>query len=222
MANDPKGNSHEQRGGPAEQAVRPGDHLGRIAAAWGFRSYGPLWNDEKNAAVRAKRHNPNILAVGEPIYIPELNLRAVDRATEQRHRFRAELHPPHLDLRLSHWDGTPMAAADEVKLDGKLVPFQNGANGQVRVEVTNTSDRCAVKIGKEEIVLRIGFLQSIDTVDGVRERLNNLGYEAGEASDPEKLDFRSAVEEFQCDHGLVVDGKVGPATRAKLVAVHGC
>lgn len=34
--------------------------------------------------------------------------------------------------------------------------------------------------------------------------------------------FLSAVEEFQCDHGLAVDGKCGPATQAKLKQVHGC
>lgn len=34
--------------------------------------------------------------------------------------------------------------------------------------------------------------------------------------------FVSAVEEFQCDHGLVVDGECGPATQAKLKQVHGC
>jgi peptidoglycan hydrolase-like protein with peptidoglycan-binding domain len=34
--------------------------------------------------------------------------------------------------------------------------------------------------------------------------------------------FRSAVEEFQCDHGLTVDGDCGAQTQAKLLSVHGC
>jgi hypothetical protein len=34
--------------------------------------------------------------------------------------------------------------------------------------------------------------------------------------------FRSAVEEFQCDHDLAVDGICGPMTQAKLKQVHGC
>ena len=37
----------------------------------------------------------------------------------------------------------------------------------------------------------------------------------------EKL-LASAVEEFQCDHGLTVDGKCGSLTQAKLKKVHGC
>ena len=40
--------------------------------------------------------------------------------------------------------------------------------------------------------------------------------------DPKNLDFRSAVEEFQCDQKLSVDGVVGPATRARLVKAYGC
>lgn len=37
-----------------------------------------------------------------------------------------------------------------------------------------------------------------------------------------ELRFRSAVEEFQCDNGLTVDGKCGPNTQAKLKLIHGC
>ena len=68
--------------------------------------------------------------------------------------------------------------------------------------------------------MRVGLLQPVDTVAGVRERLNNLGYDAGDGDDPTALQFRSAVEEFQCDQALPVDGKVGPVTRAALARAH--
>jgi hypothetical protein len=44
----------------------------------------------------------------------------------------------------------------------------------------------------------------------------------GKKDDETRALFLSAVEEFQCDHGLVVDGKCGPTTQAKLKQVHGC
>ena len=99
------------------------------------------------------------------------------------------------------------------------------------------------------IPIRIGDMDPVDKESGQKARLNNLGYFAGPlemkagAPDPEagpsetgvtspeaKSDaikesearFLSAVEEFQCDHGLTVDGKCGPATQAKLKQVHGC
>jgi peptidoglycan hydrolase-like protein with peptidoglycan-binding domain len=34
--------------------------------------------------------------------------------------------------------------------------------------------------------------------------------------------LRSAVEEFQIDHGLTPDGKWGPSFQAKLKEVYGC
>ena len=71
---------------------------------------------------------------------------------------------------------------------------------------------------------------------GQMARLNNLGYFAGKLTtgdlmdqkkdipDPESAKFKSAVEEFQCDHMPPgsVDGKCGPQTQAKLEKVHGC
>jgi murein L,D-transpeptidase YcbB/YkuD len=38
----------------------------------------------------------------------------------------------------------------------------------------------------------------------------------------DKERIRLAVEEFQCDHGLKVDGVGGPDTQNKLKEVHGC
>ena len=52
-------------------------------------------------------------------------------------------------------------------------------------------------------------------------RLENLGYHAGSGTPEEERLFRRAVEEFQCDHKLAVDGVCGPQTQAKLEEVHG-
>jgi peptidoglycan hydrolase-like protein with peptidoglycan-binding domain len=52
-------------------------------------------------------------------------------------------------------------------------------------------------------------------------RLNNLGYRAGDTTDANDSAFKSAVEEFQCDYALAVDGICGPNTQGKLKDVHG-
>ena len=71
------------------------------------------------------------------------------------------------------------------------------------------------------IPLHIGHLDPVTTVSGQEARLNNLGYRAGIGGDVSTPVFRSAVEEFQCDEKLTVDGACGPATQAKLRSVHG-
>jgi len=72
-----------------------------------------------------------------------------------------------------------------------------------------------------ELPLQIGRLDPVDTVSGQRARLRNLGYLVDLEGEDEDADLRTAIEEFQCDHALAVDGRCGPATQAKLRDLHG-
>lgn len=211
------------RGGPASLKIRLGDHLSRVAATWGFRSYAPLWNDFENNPLRHRRANPNILGVDDPVHVPVLELREVDRPTEQRHRFKAEILPLVARFEFKTWLGKPIEAAPKtVSVDGRPVEFKNPGPGKVEVPVTALSDRCAICFPDTEVTGRVGFLQPVATVAGYRERLNNLGYQAGASDDVKEIELRSAIEEFQCDQHLAVDGKCGPVTQSRLAAVYGC
>ena len=204
-------------------SIRRGDHLSRVAAQRGFRSYQPLWDHPANLTLRKERGSPHILADGDLVAIPDLNLREVDRGTDARHRFIAELHPLVIRLDLRQWDGRVVEAKPtEALLDGKAGPFTTPKPGSIEVPVGPNVARVTLKLPDREVSVRLGFLQPAKTIGGVRERLNNLGYFAGDVDDPKNLDFRSAVEEFQCDQKLSVDGVVGPATRARLVKAYGC
>jgi hypothetical protein len=76
------------------------------------------------------------------------------------------------------------------------------------------------------IPMMIGHLDPVDEESGQKARLINLGYlsapVAGESQDDSEMRFLAAIEEFQCENGLTVDGKCGPNTQAKLKQVHGC
>jgi hypothetical protein len=71
-----------------------------------------------------------------------------------------------------------------------------------------------------DLVLLVGHLRPAKTREGQNARLLNLGYLLSEDDDDEES-FRSAIEEFQCDNKLQIDGKCGPKTQAKLLSVHG-
>jgi peptidoglycan hydrolase-like protein with peptidoglycan-binding domain len=73
-----------------------------------------------------------------------------------------------------------------------------------------------------QIPIKIGDLDPEKKVSGQQARLKNLGYFRGDVDGQDSDDFESAVEEFQCDHSLKVDGICGPKTQAKLKEVHGC
>ena len=70
--------------------------------------------------------------------------------------------------------------------------------------------------------MKIGDLDPIEEQSGQRARLANLGYYLASGSDIDEEELKSAVEEFQCDFGLVVDGICGSNTQKKLLKEHGC
>jgi N-acetylmuramoyl-L-alanine amidase len=210
--------------------VKQGDHLSSIASELGFSDYLIIWNDSHNAALKQKRLNPNVLYPGDVLYIPDRQFREETRSTDQHHKF--VVHRPPIELRIVLEDllEEPIANAQcDLLLEGEVLHVTTDGKGQIERPI-RPDTHSAVLIIKdsqtpfngEEISIRIGHLDPVEEVSGQIARLNNLGYFAGEASpgDPDK--FRSAVEEFQCDHGLKVDGNCGLATQAKLKEVHGC
>ena len=202
-----------ERGGPVDHTARPGDHVSRIAATYGFRSYEPVWTHAGNAALRQRRRSPHVLAVGDVVHVPAKAVREVERGTEQRHRFTVRLRPLVVRVAFQRWGGTALDAAPrEVRVDGAPVEPVAG-KGTVEIPITPIADACVASWDDgREVAMRVGFLQPADVLAGYRERLNNLGYRAGDADDPADAQLRSAVEEFQCDEGLDVDGKCGPVT----------
>lgn len=202
--------------------VAAGDHISRVARTHGHRVYAPVWNDPGNAELRKQRDDPHILAVGDLVAVPDPVQREVVRVTEKRHQFRLKTKPLRFRFTLQQWQGR----SDEddptsVLLGGEPVERKSAGKSTHEVVVDATSDRCVIVSPRRELLCRVGFLQPVETVAGYRERLNNLGYRAGDSDAPSDRQLRSAVEEFQCDQELAVDGVVGPKTRAALVFVHG-
>ena len=109
--------------------------------------------------------------------------------------------------------GTKLATDGSGRLELEVPP--GVTSGEVVLDGTGTT------LHGVTIPFTISALPPETTILGQEARLNNLGYRAGTTADPTSPEFRSAVEEFQCDEGLTVDGKCGPVTQAKLRSVHG-
>ncbi len=84
---------------PEDYTVRAGDCISSIAFDHGF-FWETLWNHPKNANLKSKRLDPNILKEGDIVHIPDLSLREESRATEKRHRFKLKGAPAKLRLRI--------------------------------------------------------------------------------------------------------------------------
>ena len=216
--------------------VEQGEYLSGIARAYGFTSHAPIWDHPSNAALRKRRGNPNVVFPGDEIFIPEPRPKHVARATGALHRF--ELHGETVLLRLVIGDrfSKPIANAPcELRVEDEPFALTTDGAGKLEQKIRPGAREAllvvkdaASPIDRVAIPVRIGHLDPVDTPSGQAARLDNLGYFAA-LSDDEGADekerearFLSAVEEFQCDQGLVVDGKCGPVTQARLKKVHGC
>jgi len=125
--------------------------------------------------------------------------------------------------------GEPLRNAEcEVHIDARVKNVVSGDDGTIEIEVPASAGGGELIIKANEqrpegivIPFKIGHLDPVEEIPGQVARLNNLGYFAGSTDSIDESLLVSAVEEFQCDHRLKVDGVCGEATQAELKEVHG-
>jgi hypothetical protein len=71
----------------ARHTVAPGDCFSSLAKANNFFDYLTLYNHAKNADLKKNRPNPNQLAEGDAVEIPDKTLKKVPSATNKEHKF---------------------------------------------------------------------------------------------------------------------------------------
>lgn len=109
----------------------------------------------------------------------------------------------------------------KLTIDGVLFEGTTNSDGLLEEEIPADAKSGKLIYGDQETKLKLGPIEPIDTVEGWQTRLNNLGYDVGVIDGTLNDQTESAIEEFQSDYGLKVDGIVGPKTKAKLMEVHG-
>jgi N-acetylmuramoyl-L-alanine amidase len=218
----------------ANHTVAPGEHLASIARKYGFSSYKAIWDHAQNAELKRKRQNPNVIAPGDRLFIPDKEQKQEEASTEQKHRFTLRADKLKLRLVVHDASASPIANAEcELRVGNQRVELTTDDTGKLEQDIT-PGDEIAFLTVKDPsspnleilIPLKIGHLDPVEEESGQRARLINLGYlsapAAGESPDDGAMKLLAAIEEFQCENGLSVDGKCGPVTQAKLKQVHGC
>lgn len=206
-----------------EHIVKQGEHLIAIARREGFPDFQKVWDCHENADTKKTRKNPNVLYPGDRIHIPDLETKTIEGATDQRHCFR--LKEPQLSLRLVLKDANddPIDYTEcTLTIEGESFDLTTDSEGKIEQIISNTAQNGTLSILGIQHTLQIGYLDPKMEVSGQQARLSNLGYYLGPVDGDYGERLLSAVEEFQCDHGLSVDGICGPKTQAKLVEIHGC
>ena len=200
-----------------------------IARQHGFSDYRSIWDHPQNRRVKQERQDPNILYPGDVLFIPDRMTREVSAATEKKHRY--QLSGPRLKLRLKikDYDGKPLGSVRcRVRVCNIIHELKTDSAGLVEVCINPDAENGLLQFDDLSlpydinIPLKIGHLDPIDTRSGQKARLNNLGYYWGPLTDEGTDDFRYAIEEYQCDANLVVNGICDEQTQAKLKTEHGC
>lgn len=201
--------------------VSPGDSIPSIAQDSGHFSE-TIWNHGANAALKALRKNPNILAPGDDVTVPAIRLKDFSCATDVRHSFKRRGVPAKLKIQLFLL-GEPRRNEDyTLILDDKIIRGKTDADGNIEhyIPPNSKGGKLILGGGKEEYPVRVGHLNPIDTLSGIKQRLNNLGYNCGDESDDETDALKEAIIRFQGGQKLNPTGELDGATRAKIESLH--
>lgn len=154
--------------------VNQGDCIASLAYAAGL-NWKLVWNHPNNANLRATRKDPNILYVGDLVYIPDPRLHEESCATDQNHKFalkglRAKLRIQFLMLdpndqpdesdastdpsRYENPDFKPQSKPEKPRanvpyralIDGKLTKGQTDGNGFVEIPISPTAQSGRIKL----------------------------------------------------------------------------
>ena len=210
--------------------VEQGDHLSKIAKDNGFTDYTVIWDHPNNADLKKQRQNPNVLFPGDQVFIPEMEEKQESGATDKKHTFTINKKTLKLRLVLEDIYEKPIAGAQcALLVEGQTFQLTTDANGKLEQEIPLDAKEGTLTIRGDQtpfandiIPIKIGHLDPIDELSGQIARLNNLGYFAGPLAGSDTDALESAVQEFQCDNSLNIDGICGPQTQSKLKQVHGC
>jgi hypothetical protein len=209
--------------------VEQGDDLPGIAREYGFNDYQTIWNAPDNADLKQQRQNPNVLQPGDRVYIPDKKTNGKSVAVGAKHAFKLSGKGPKLRLALVGPDGKPFAKQQvTLNVDGRgEQQLTTDANGRIEAAVEPGARAATLKMGEQTFDLKIGFLDPIDQKSGFYGRLRNMGYlpPAYEDGDPDQIDSKElqlALELFQRDHGLPIDGTDDSQVQARLKEIYGC
>jgi hypothetical protein len=197
----------------AKHTVKQGECILSIAENNGF-FWETLWNSSDNADLKRKRENPNELEPGDIVVIPDKRLKEVTGGTEQKHQFRRKGVPAKLRLQVKRNDEPRANVPYQLTIDGDTKTGQTDSNGIIEEPIPPNAIQGELRVGEagsEEIyTFKLGSLDPINTEQGIRARLSNLGYEVSS-------ELADAIREFQQKEGLQETGVADEATKTKLV-----
>ena len=201
--------------------VKQGDCISSVAQKHGL-FWDKVWNHPKNANLKERRKDPNVLSPGDVVFVPDKDEKEESGATEQRHRFKKKGVPAKLRLQIME-DDQPRANVDyTLVIDGQFFSGTTDGSGKIEQSIPPNAKKGVLILENDTPVpLQLGHIDPIDTISGVQARLLNLNFDCGEVNGREGPQLEEALRSFQEKNSLPVTGQADEATRNKLLEIHG-
>jgi hypothetical protein len=205
--------------------VVQGECLSSIALKYRISNWKTIYDHAENAAFKKKRPNPNLIAPGDRIYIPDPELREQGCPTNSKHKFRLKKSKTFLSLVVEDEMGRALANRKYRLVIGEDV-LEGSTDGTGLIEQPIPADASAGALTVEGAGggytwnLDIGHLDPREEVSGLQARLNNLGFYTGAIDGDPGAETREALKAFQFASKLPVTGELNEATRNKLRSTH--
>jgi hypothetical protein len=199
-----------------DYTIQQGDCVTSLAAQAGLL-WTTIWNHPKNIKLRQLRKDPNVLLPGDQIFIPDLEIKQVDKPVDQKHTFVRKGVPAKLKIRLLDQDQPRANVTYQLEIDGTLLSGTTDSDGYLNQPLPPGAQRGKLAVSNgatsDTYDLQFGALDPFDTESGVRGRLVNLGCGAD--------DIKEAIKAFQEKEGFTMTGEADAATKSRLQERYG-
>ncbi len=214
--------------------VVQGESLSSIASHYGFNTIDSIYNHSNNSDFKALRSNPDIIHVGDEVFIPELSPAKYKIELNKKVTFIRKYPKELLSLLINFEEDEENQGGDK---DAILIvndveyPSKSDSSGLVKWKLPKTSKRTGlVKLFLEPdqneathaFEVKLGDLNPVSENTGVQARLNGLGFHCGNIDNKIKDKSEEAIRKFQKVNNLVVDGIAGTNTQQALENKYGC
>ncbi len=210
--------------------IRQGDYVTKIAHLHGFDA-ATVWNDPKNQKIREKRPDWNIIHPGDVLWIPDRTDRRpllVKNGTTNRYVANIPKMPVELRIQVGG-EALPNEPYLLLGLGPDPIEGETDDDGWLRTTVPVHVRELEVLLTERDrtLRLRVGDMDPVDTLSGLKKRLTHLGFyqpsrvgvENDDVADGDAL--IAALKAFQSHRGLEPTGKLDLDTEKALTGEHG-
>jgi hypothetical protein len=197
--------------------------MSSLAQQFAFLSWRTIYDDPQNKSLAAARPNPNVLAPGDKVFIPQKQPRIEESPTGTRAVYRVLTTSTRLRIA---FEGKRVNDY-ELNVGGQKFTGQVGEGGLIDHLIPASATDGDLVLRPVDVPghedhwkVLLGVLDPIAQLTGVQARLNNLGFPCPVDGNLGR-ETAAAILAFQRWRGLSSqDGKLNAATRAEIQVVH--